>query len=226
MLKVLTQESSFHTPKQFSLKAKHYLYHQGDPHAQIYILLQGWVLLTQESEQGNRQIIRSVLPGDPIGIQPNLHGPYQYSAIALQDCIICIAPDFFTLCSHHPELALKLAWIEACVCTLTEIYMTNIAQRNALEKVAFMMLELFQRLKVRGLNKGNTVPFPLTQEEIADSLGLTAVHVNRTLQKLEHQKLLRLQRHELTILDYEKLNSLVGLELKSLESCDFLCDDC
>jgi CRP-like cAMP-binding protein len=100
--------------------------------------------------------------------------------------------------------------------------MANIGHRNAHEKVAFMALELYQRLKYRGLNNGYTVPFPLSQKDIADTLGLTSVHVNRTLHKLEKENLLSIHKHELTILDYEKLNALVGMELQSLNTCDLL----
>lgn len=222
MLRVLTQESEFHAPKQISLRTKHYLYHQGEQLNEIYILQKGWMLLTKNTEQGKRQIIRSVLPGDLLGFQPDLQAPAIYSAIALLDSVVCSIPDFMTMCSLHPELALKLVWAEASETTLAESYMTNIAHHDALEKIAFMALELFQRLKIRDLNNGYTVPFPLTQEDIADTLGLTITHVNRTLHKLRDEKILTLHKHELTILDYEKLSTVVGQQLKSLKTCNIL----
>jgi CRP-like cAMP-binding protein len=128
------------------------------------------------------------------------------------------------MCTVHPEISLKLVWAEACETTLTELYMTNIAHRDAREKIAFMILELYQRLKFRGLNNGYIVPFPLSQEDIADTLGLTTIHVNRTLHKLRQENLISLHKHELTILDYERLYALVGMELKSLDTCDILID--
>ena len=158
---------------------------------------EGWILLTNITEEGKRQIIRSVLPGDLLGVQPDLHGPAIYSAIALQNSIICCIPDFLKICSLHPELALKLVQAKACKTTLAELYMASIGHRNAREKVAFMTLELYQRLRYRGLNNGYTVPFPLRQKDIADTLGLTSVHVNRTLHKLEKENLLR-NAHEIT----------------------------
>lgn len=185
---------------------------------------EGWILLTTMTKQGERQIIRSVLPGDILGFQPDLHGPSVYSAVALLDSIICTAPDLLKMCTAHPEIALKLVWAEACETTLTELYMTNIAHRDAREKIAFMILELYQRLKFRGLNSGCTVPFPLSQEDIADTLGLTTIHVNRTLHKLREENLITLHKHEPTILNYEKLNALVGMELKSMDTCDILID--
>ncbi len=224
IVKILTQESEFHSPKQFPLPAKQYLYHQGEQRHGLYILREGWVLLTKISKQGKRQIIRSVLPGDILGFQPDLHGPAVYSAIALLDSIVCTTPDLLKMCTVHPEIALKLVWAEACETTLSELYMTNIAHRDAREKIAFMILELYQRLKFRGLNNGYIVPFPLSQEDIADTLGLTTIHVNRTLHKLRQENLISLQKHELIILDYEKLYALVGMELKFLDTCDILVD--
>lgn len=219
MLEILAEKNEFHTPNNFQLPNKHYLYHQGEKLNKTYILREGWILLSHHSEQGKRQVIRSILSGDLLGFQPDLHGPSLYSAIAVQDSIICDVPNILQMCKQKPELALQLVWAEACEITLTELYMLNIAHRNAQEKVAFMALELYQRLKFRNLNKGYIIPFPLTQEDIADTLGLTAIHVNRTLHKLEKNKLIRINNHELTILDYEKLDTLVGLELKPMQKC-------
>ncbi len=220
VLKILARESEFHSPKRVSISAGQYLYHQGDQHHEFYILRNGWIILTSNTEKGKRQIIRSVLPGDLLGIQPDLHGPAIYSAVAVQDSVICCVPDFLKICSLQPQLALKLVWTEACETTLTELYMINIAHRDARQKVAFMAFELYQRLKSRGLNNGDTVAFPLTQEDIADTLGLSTIHVNRTLQQLHKEQLLSVHKHQLTILDYKKLKALVGMELKSLTVCD------
>ena len=218
MIKIIAEESKFQSPNHAPLHSKQYLYHQGEL-CKTYILKEGWILLTHTSEQGKRQVIRSVLSGDLFGFQPDLHGPSLYSAIAVQDSIICNVPNILDMCQHSPELALKLVWSEACEITLTELYMVNIAHRNAQEKVAFMALELYQRLKFRGLNNGYIIPFPLTQEDIADTLGLTTIHVNRTLHTLEQDKLISIHNHELAILDYKKLDSLVGMELKPIQKC-------
>ena len=104
---------------------------------------------------------------------------------------------------------------------LTEMYLTNVTHRSARERIAFMVLELYHRLRLRGLNKGYAIQFPLKQEDIADTLGLTAIHVNRTLHALKDEglleiHLLEIHKHELTILDYDALCSLVGSEFETL----------
>jgi CRP-like cAMP-binding protein len=83
-----------------------------------------------------------------------------------------------------------------------------------------MALELHKRLEFRGISKGLTIPFPLKQADIADMLGLTPVHVSRTLEKLREEGLLETQKNALTILDYPAVFSLVGEYLEPIGDCD------
>ena len=142
LIQILSEQLDAHSPRHFTLPAKSHLYYQGDLNHENYILKEGWILLSRLSKDGTRQVLRSVLPGDFLGYQPNLKGPYIDSAIALTDSVICAVPDLVKICQVQPELALRLAWVGACNLTLTEIYLASIAHRNAYERVAFMALEL------------------------------------------------------------------------------------
>lgn len=218
--KILKQDRDFHPLKSQVVPAKQYLFYQGESPVKTYILRQGWILLTQVSAQGKRQVLRSVLPGDMLGFQTDLNKPFSYSAMTLQDSIVCCVPDLLQLCGQYPELSLKLIWEEESEKNLAEHYMVNIAHRSAREKIAFMAFELYQRLKSRGLNKAYVIPFPLKQEDIADTLGMSTIHVNRTLHKLEQDNLLSLHKYELKLLDCEKLATLVGMDFIELDSCE------
>jgi CRP/FNR family transcriptional regulator len=215
LLSSSSTEFDAHAVKNLAYTAKQYLYHQGDMNNELFILREGWVMLTRLSDDGDRQVFRSVLPGDLLGFQQHLHGPAVYSAIALLDSVVCKVPNIVRLYSTQPELALSLASSEACDMMLTEMYLTNVTHRSARERIAFMVLELYHRLRLRGLNKGYAIQFPLKQEDIADTLGLTAIHVNRTLHALKDEGLLEIHKHELTILDYDALCSLVGSEFET-----------
>lgn len=103
---------------------------------------------------------------------------------------------------------------------LTETYLANLANGSARKRIAFMALELYQRLLLRGLNRGYTIQFPLVQQDVADLLGLTAIHVNRTLKKLSKERILLIERHQLIILDYDTLYSMVGSLFEPLAACD------
>lgn len=120
-------------------------------------------MLTRLSEDDKRQVFRSVLPGELLGFQQHLHGFAIYSAITLLDSIICLVPNIVRLCSTQPGLGLSLAEAAACDMMLTEMYLTNVTHRSARKRIAFMVLELYLRLKLRVLNTGYSIPFPLKQ---------------------------------------------------------------
>ena len=205
-------EFDAHDVKNLAFTAKQYLYHQGDMNQELYVLREGWVMLTRVSADGKRQVFRSVLPGELLGFQQYLQGAAVYSAIALLDTVVCRVPHIVSLCSTHPELALSLASVQACDMMLTERYLANITHRSARERIAFMVLELYYRLRLHGLNRGYSFQFPLKQEDIADTLGLTAIHVNRTLHALKGEGVFEINKHILTIRNYDALYTLVGSE--------------
>lgn len=176
-----------------------------------YVLREGWIQLTRISENGDRQVFRPVLPGEFLGVQPNTKGSAIYSAVAALDSVICEIPNFETMSHAEPELALHIVWVAACDMVLTEIYLTHIAHHSARERIAFMALEIYLRLSLRNLNDGFCVQFPLKQQDIADTLGLTAVHVNRELHALSKEGILTIHNHKLTI-------SLVQKEMSLKES--------
>jgi CRP/FNR family transcriptional regulator, anaerobic regulatory protein len=216
LLNISSTDFDAHAVKSQVFTAKQYLYHQGDMNHELFVLREGWVMLTRLTCDGNRQVFRSVLPGELLGFQQHLLGPTIYSAIALLDSVVCRVPNIVRLCSTQSELGLSLAAAAACDMMLTEMYLSNITHRSARERIAFMVLELYHRLRRRGLNKGYSILFPLKQEDIADTLGLTTIHINRTLHAFKDEGLLEIHKHELTILDYDVLCSLVGSEFEIL----------
>jgi CRP-like cAMP-binding protein len=216
LLNISSTDFDAHAVKNLAFTAKQYLYHQGDINHELFVLREGWVMLTRLSYDGKRQVFRSVLPGELLGFQQHLQGPAIYSAIALLDSVVCRVPNIVRLYSTQPELALSLAAAEACDMMLTEMYLTNVTHRTARERIAFMVLELYHRLRRHGLNKGYSILFPLKQEDIADTLGLTTIHINRTLHAFKDEGLLEIHKHELTILDYDALCALVGSEFEIL----------
>jgi len=220
IFKIFGNELDAHLINQHSLLAKDYLFRQGGFYDGLFVLQSGWILLSRIAEDGKRQVFKSVLPGELLGFQPDHHGPAIYSAIAVKDCEVCTIPSAIQLCSSHPDLAMKLAWSSAYDILLTEMYLAKISQCNAKERIAFMVLELFRRLKLLGLCKNYTFQFPLKQEDIAEILGLTSIHVNRTLHVMKDEGLLSIRHHELTILDFWGLERLSGKDLEMLMVCE------
>ncbi len=95
-------------------------------------------------------------------------------------------------------------------------WIVNVGQRNALERMAHLFCELLYLYRAVGLNQGLSCTLPLTQVELAETLGLSSVHVNRTLQELRRQKLISLNGRTLTI------QNLPALEELSFSNPDYL----
>lgn len=220
MVELLKHQCDSHSLQRSVLAAKQHLFRQGEPVQATYVLREGWIQLYRITEEGKRQVFPSVLPGELLGLQSADHASAIYSAVALQDSLICIIPHLASLCLSDSSLALRLAWVGGSDTLLAEMYLANIAHCNAREKIAFLALELYRRLELRGLNNGYTIPFPLNQADIADTLGLTSIHVSRSLQALREEGMLEIHQHELTILDYPAICSLVGEYLEPISNCD------
>jgi CRP-like cAMP-binding protein len=114
------------------------------------------------------------------------------------------------LLARAPGLGRALRWDSLVNSAIQREWTVNIAQRNALERLAHLICELFLRLERVGLTDGYSCEFPLTQVDIADALGLTGIHVNRMLQQLRSLKLLTLKDRTLSIADMEALRRLGG----------------
>lgn len=200
------------SPLFFPLPSKKHLYYEGSHITETYTLCEGWLLLYRVLQNGKRHIVWIALPGDVLGARPAYYHPVRHAAMTLTACAFCGFPHLTETACRYPELALRIAALYAETMALQRDYLTFIAQRNATERVAFLALDLYRRLRRRGLACGNRMPFPLTQEDIADTLGITAVHVNRVLHRLSREGLLVIKHHELTILDYQRLCEFVDSE--------------
>ena len=191
------------------------LYAQDEVCDELYTLLDGWVYLYQMLEDGRRQILDFALPGAFLGFQPELSAPAAHSAHCLTDISVCVFPrgTLLELFRAHPELALRMAWITARDGALAREHLTNVGRRSARERVAHLLLELFYRVRRGSAPAGeNAVELPLTQEHIADALGLTTVHVNRTLRALREAGLMAMRGGMLRILDPGALAELAGFD--------------
>jgi CRP/FNR family transcriptional regulator, anaerobic regulatory protein len=193
---------------------------------ETYILKDGWMLLYRITEEGKRLVFPPVLPGEIIGIHKDKNTESPFSALALQDSLVCKVSQLNSLCLNDPKLGMMLSALGEYETVKSEMYMTNIAHSDARHRVAFLILELFRRLELKGLNKGFTISFPLKQNDLGDLLGLSSVHICRTLDGLKEEGLLAIHQQTLTILDYPGLYDLVGEYLQPIIDCDIESTPC
>jgi CRP-like cAMP-binding protein len=158
----------------------------GDDSPEIYTLYSGWAFRFKTLPDGRRQILNFLLPGDLIGLQAAMFEASQHSIEALTDVQLCLLPrrKVWALFGELPELAFDIAWLGSREESYVDENLTSTGRRTAAERTAALIIMLYKRAKALALVTGNTFAFPLTQQHIADALGLSLVHTNKTLARL------------------------------------------
>ncbi len=179
---------------------------EGEPIREPRAVLSGWACRTHVLRDGRRQVLSFLLPGDLFGVCSQSNPVASASVLALTPVVTCPAP------TPGPGDG-GLAEAYAVSAALGEHYLlrqiTRLGRLNAYERVADWLMEMRERLALAGLVEGDRFPMPLTQELIADALGLTSVHVNRTIQALRSDGLLELRGGSATLRDVPRLQALV-----------------
>lgn len=189
-----------------SMPARGELLREGTPIAAAQLILAGWAARIRQLEDGRRQIVSFLLPGDLIGSCAH-EGPIAVSSvIALTTLHYCPAPPSSGSRSLERAYALSGALDEAHL--LDQV--TRLGRLNAEERILDLFLELYERLSLCGLADQGQIVFPLTQEMLADATGLTQVHVNRMLQILRKRGDITLNAGSLAIIDPVALAGRVG----------------
>jgi CRP-like cAMP-binding protein len=183
---------------------------QGDRTGGVRLLLDGFACRYKVLEDGRRQIVAYFVPGDLCDLRVFILKRMDHSIGALgASRVAIIAPDdILRLTSHFPNLTRALWWSTLVEEAVAREWIVNIGQRNARERMGHLFCELLFRFRAVGLSQGNSCTLPLTQLELAETLGLSSVHVNRTLQELRRQKLITLEGGTLTIEDFDKLKEV------------------
>lgn len=165
---------------------------EGSHSEHLYTILSGWGFRYKILENGSRQILNVVLPGDLIGLQGSLSGQMGHSVEALSDILLCVfeRSRLFDLYRNYPSLAYDLTWLAAREERILDEHLLSIGQRTAEQRAAYLLLFIFTRAEARGMTNGRSLHFPLTQQHVADALGLSLVHTNRVLNRLARDKVI------------------------------------
>jgi CRP-like cAMP-binding protein len=130
----------------------------------------------------------------------------------LSDARIVAIPkgDLLELVDERAEVARSLWWSTLVDAAIAREWLVNIGQRDAYERLAHLFCEMWFRLRQVGLTQDGEFAFPLTQEQLADTQGLTAVHVNRMLQRMRGEGLISMANRHVTIHDIVALQRVAG----------------
>ena len=188
---------------------------QGEAVPETFTVIDGWGLEYKLLDNGRRQITRILLPGDFVGFQSESDVLSEVSVRALTDVTVCVLPReaLDTLLSQQAELTIRLTQMIAQDRARIQGWLTNIGQRSGTERVANFLLEIYLRIRMRSDTPlGWEIALPLTQGDIGDVLGVTAVHLNRLLRDLRQKGLAVISDHKMKILDPDGLVEVAGLD--------------
>lgn len=158
----------------------------GEPADTTMIMLDGWAYRYKTLKDGKRQIVSFLLPGDFINLYAALFEESETSVHTLTKCeFATVNPDdILEVFKTEPRLAALLCWSAGEHDAILAEQIVRIGRRSAYERIAHLIMELLIRLEHVDQSDDDTFEFPLTQEIIGDTLGLSTVHVNRTMKRL------------------------------------------
>jgi CRP-like cAMP-binding protein len=189
------------------IRADQDLVREGDRPSQCCLIVEGFACRYKFTDTGKRQIFAFHTPGDVPDLQSLHLRTMDHSLGTLTPSTVAFVPReaLLALTRQHPRLS-DILWRDTLIdAAIFREWMLGIGRRSAKTRIAHLFCEMFCRLKAVGLEKNGTVPLPLTQNEVGDALGLSTVHINRTLQDLRAEKLVEWERDVLTVLDWERL---------------------
>ncbi len=155
--------------------------------ARLFTLYSGWAFRYKTLSDGRRQILNFLLPGDFIGLQEEFVDQATHGVEALTDTTLCEFPrdGLWDLFKQKPDLGYQITWLAAREEHIVDENLVSAGRRSASERVAMLLVHLYRRVERLGLAPNGSAAFPLTQQHIADALGLSLVHTNKTLRQLQ-----------------------------------------
>jgi CRP-like cAMP-binding protein len=175
----------------------------------VHVILSGFACRYKVLPDGGRQIMAWLAPGDFCDLHVSILGHMDHSIATLSDSRVALIPRVVA-----ERLALQLSALTRAFWWATLVdegvlreWLTNMGRRQASKRIAHLFCELHARLGAVGLAEGDRMDFPLTQSDLADTVGLTSVHVNRVIRWLREAGMVTWKGHDLQIDDVGRLRA-------------------
>jgi CRP-like cAMP-binding protein len=187
---------------------------QGEAYRCGYVLHTGWAIRAKTLHNGRRQILNFVLPGDVVGLAAPFFTIADYSVTTIGPTNVTeLTFTRFTEVFHlQPRLGAALCWQLAQEEAIISEHLVNIGRRDAYTRVGHLLTELYWRLDAVGLVQDFTYTMPLSQSMLADALGLSFVHISRTIRRLRQDGLVQIHGPRVVICDLPALECAVDFE--------------
>jgi CRP-like cAMP-binding protein len=190
------------------------LIQEGQVDAPLYTLQKGWAFRFKTLSDGRRQILSFLLAGDFIGVQQKMGDAAAHGVETLTDAAFCVfqRDSLWEIHRRSPTMGFNVTWLTAHEESLVDDTLLSVGRRSAEERIAMLLILLFKRAAALQADAGaQGVPFPLTQQHVADAPGLSLVHTNKTLRKLERRGLHQIREGRLYMRDVRALARLADL---------------
>jgi CRP-like cAMP-binding protein len=190
------------------------LVHQGQADQSAYILARGWVNSHKILPDGSKQIVDVQIPGDFLGLRSVLLHTSDHNIEPITDIEVSevLASDLLDAFAKSPRLATAVMWAASRDEAMVVEHLVGLGRRDAYARMAHFLLELASRLALVGMGGKAGYDCPLTQYHLADTLGLSAVHVNRVLRQLREKGLVTFRDGHVAFHNYDRLVELAEFD--------------
>lgn len=190
-------------------RADQVIIRRGQDLKESVLLLDGWIARTKDLSDGGRQISELQFSGDFTDIHGFTLKKLDHNIATITPCRVALVPHekLRATLDRFPHLA-RIYWLMTNIdAAIHREWTVSLGRRSAFGRMAHLFCEIRERLDVVGLADNDSYDFPLTQQELGECLGLTSVHVNRTLQELRRRGLIEVENRHARILDLPGLVS-------------------
>ena len=197
-----------------------HLIREGDAPSQVFLVLEGWAQRYKVLPDGKRQIVAFLMPGDLCDTHAFIleKMDHSISMMSAGKVVAIPADDMLALIDGYPRIAQALWWCTLVDAGILREWLVNIGTREAYSRIAHLFCELYVR--AGAVARGGTGDFfmPLTQADVGEALGLTAIHVNRTIKALKQSGLVDPSKSRLRMLDFEGLKAAAAFDAAYLHA--------
>ena len=199
---------------ELSVEAGTTILMEGSNAPQLFTVMRGMGLRHKTLPNGRRQVVNFLFPGDLIGLQAGLMGEMKHSVEAATEMLLCVfrRDELWQLFRTSPERAYDLTWLAAVEEHLLGETVATLGQRTASQRMAWALLKLDERIRAVTPKQGSSVPLPFKQQDLADALGLSLVHTNKTLGSFRRAQIASWTEGRLSINAPERLREIALIE--------------
>lgn len=189
--------------RERQLRRGNILVRENDRLSELFILKAGMMMSYVILDDGSRQILRFLFPGDMLAVSALIYRNSPETIVALTSCTVCPFDRTMmtALVSEHPRLSAIIMVLNQMERIALTDRLAALGRSSAKARVAAVLLEIRNRIRAYDKSITDTFVLGLTQEEIGDATGLTSVHVNRMLRQLEEEKLIARENGRVRLLN-------------------------